>query len=154
MTCLYVLIPSSKCFTVGWKCSNLSFGLKAAILKLSQKLKGLSRRLHVLLNKNPRSVKMENLVNLRLCETKIQLQSKSLWELIIFHCLYYYSDFIQTPAFENHSQNTPWPSQNPRENKESIWLTKIITAGHVPLCVGKCVYGSSLKGWVWSSGWT
>ena len=80
----------------------------------------------------------------KMCETKIQLPSKSLWELIIFHCLYYYSGFIQTPAVENHSQNTPWPSQNPRENKESIWLTKKITAGRVPLCVGKCVHGSSL----------
>ena len=80
----------------------------------------------------------------KMCETKIQLQSKSLWELIIFHCLYYYSGFIQTPAVENHSQNTPWPSQNPRENKESIWLTKKITAGCVPLCVEKCLHGSSL----------
>ena len=60
----------------------------------------------------------------KMCETKIQLQSKSLWELIIFHCLYYYSGFIQTPAVENHSQNTHWTSQNPR--------------------VGKCVHGSSL----------
>ena len=87
---------------------------------------------------------MEDLVNLRLCETKVQFQSKSLWELIIFHCLYYYSGFIQTPAVENHCQNTPWPSKNPRENKESIWLTKKITAGCVPLCVEKCVRGSSL----------
>ena len=80
----------------------------------------------------------------KVCETKMQLQSKSLWELIIFHCLYYYSGFIQTPTVENHSQNTPWPSKNPRENKESICLTKIITAGHVPLCVGKCLHSSSL----------
>ena len=57
-------------------------------------------------------------------ETKIQLQSKSLWDLVKFHCLYYYSGFIQRPAVENHSQNNPCPSQNPRENKESIWLTK------------------------------
>ena len=37
--------------------------------------------------------------------------------------------FIQTPAVENHSQNTPWPSQNPRENKESIWLPCSIMCG-------------------------
>ena len=60
----------------------------------------------------------------KMCETKIQLQSKSLWELMIFHCLCYYSGFIQTPAVEIHSQNIPWPSQNPRDDKESIRLTK------------------------------
>ena len=76
MACLYVLISSSKCFTVGWKCSNLSFGLKAAILKLSQKLKGLLRRLHVLLNKNTRSVKMENLVNLRCVKQKYSFSQR------------------------------------------------------------------------------
>ena len=66
----------SKCFTVGWKFSNLLFGLKAAILKLSQKLQGLSRRLHVLLNKNTRSVKMENLINLRCLKQKYSFSQR------------------------------------------------------------------------------
>ena len=42
----------------------------AAIFKLSHKPKGPSRGLHVLLNENPRSVKMENLVNPRCMKQK------------------------------------------------------------------------------------
>ena len=144
MACLCVLIPSSKCYTIEWKCSNLSFGFKAAILKLSQKLKGLSRTLHVLLNKNTRSVKMENLINLRGVKQKYSFSQR------VFENWSYFpvSIIIQTSYKHQLLKITvripPGLPKNPRENKESFWLTKKITAGGVPLCVGKCVHGSSL----------
>ena len=96
--------------------------------------------IHVLLNENPRSVKIENLVNLRCVKQKCSFSQR------VFENWSYFTVSIIIQASYKHQLLkiiVRIPPGLPK-NKESICLTKIITAGRVPLCVGKCVHSSSL----------
>ena len=90
---------------------NLLFCWKLVILKLSQKHKGPSRSLHVVLNKNP--VLLEEYLNGELGQpkiyrAKIKLVKESFKLSIVIQASYKH-------CWKSQS-GYPWASQNPREN--------------------------------------